>query len=198
MVTFLKKDFRKGKCHHGTGMEHRSNGTYRFIKDIALEHAARTYRYFHKLLIVRHPLRHLVSAYYQYLINKRKRETFHDLVKNEALMSQDAHWLDYQSSCHPYVMGYDFILQQENINMEFPYFSQQMGLNPYYPYPRERVNTKADKSNVYRYDNILRNFERKYPNMFRKIIDKYQVDKDMFGYHWTNHTSGRFLDGPIC
>ena len=77
-------------------------------------------------------------------------------MKNEALTNNDLHWLDYQSSCHPCVMEYDFVLQQENINKEFPYFSKHMGLNPDYPYPRERVNTKVDKSNVYRYDNILR------------------------------------------
>ncbi len=193
-----RKDHLKGKCNHGLGMKHHSNGTYKFITGMSLQSAAHRYRNFHKLLIVRHPLQRLVSAYYQILKNGRKSESFRDFVKYEALRGKNIHWLDYQSSCHPCVMGFDFILQQENINLELPYFSNHVGLNPYYPYPRERVNDKVDKSNVYRYDEILRDLEKDEPDLFRQIVDQYQVDMDMFGYYWKNHTSGRLHDGRIC
>ncbi len=70
-------------------------------------------------------------------------------------------------------MRYDFVLQQENINMEMPYFSKQLRLNPDYPYPRQNVNGKMRKSNVYRYDKLLRVLEKDSPQLFSKILEKY-------------------------
>ncbi len=168
------------------------------INTMPLEPAIKTYHDFHKLLIVRHPLQRLVSAYFQILKLRRNVGTFRNFVKKDVLKHENAHWLDYQSSCHPCVMEYDFILQQENIDREFPYFSNHLGLNPDYPYPESNVNSEGDHSNVYRYDDILRGLEKDEPDLFIKLLDKYQVDMDMFGYYWRNHSSGRIHDGVPC
>ncbi len=184
--------------NHGIGIDHHSRGTYRMIKTMPLEPAIKTYQDCHKLLIVRHPLQRLVSAYFQILKLRRKVESFCNFVKNDVLKHENYHWLDYQSSCHPCAMKYDFILQQENIDREFPYFSNHLGLNPDYPYPVSNVNSEGDKSNAYRYDDILRRLEKDKPGLFDLILDKYQVDMDMFGYYWRNHSSGRLQDGDLC
>ncbi len=192
-------DFKRARPgNHGIGIDHRSRGTYIMIKTMPLEPAIKMYYDYHKLLIVRHPLQRLVSAYFQILKLRKKEESFGNFVKRDVLKHENEHWLDYQSSCHPCVMGYDFILQQENIDKEFPYFSERLGLATDYPYPKSNVNGEADNPNVYRYDNILSGLEKDDPDLFSRMLNKYQVDMDMFGYYWRNHSSGRLHDGLLC
>ncbi len=87
-------------------------------------------------------------------------------------------------------MDYNYVIQQENIDAEFPYFSNALGLNPDYKYPKTHLNRKANTSDVYRYDAILRDLETNEPGLFELLVDKYKVDMDMFGYYWKNNTSG--------
>ncbi len=195
-LRFESESFRTRPKPHGKGVEHGSNGTYVMIKNIALQPALERYRDYRKLVIVRHPLQRLVSAYFQKRTSAR--ETFREFVQNRVLATNNIHWLDYQSSCHPCLMEYDVVLQQENIDEEFPYFSKHLGLNPRYPYPRSNVNAQANDTDVYRYDAMFRDLEMSDATLFRRILDKYQIDMEMFGYYWRDHSSGRILDGRVC
>lgn len=180
---------------HGIGVDHRSYGTYVMTNGITLQYALGRFRDYRKLLIVRHPLQRLVSAYYE---KRMSQETFPEFVKNRVLTSNDKHWLDYQSSCHPCQMEYDFILQQENIDEEFSYVKKRLGLNPGYPYPRANVHDEEKQNDVYRHDNTLRELEKNEAALFGRILLKYKVDMDMFGYYWRNHKSGRIRDSRLC
>ncbi len=189
--------FRARPRSLGIGIKHNSIGRYRNIITMPLKPAIKKYKNWQKLLIVRHPLQRLVSAYFQ--TSKWLHVTsFRDFIQNEVLRGEDEHWLDYQHSCHPCLLDYDFVLHQETIDYEFPYFSHSVGLNPEYPYPRANVNRKVVESNssMYSqgYDDMLRDLELKEPKLFHQVLEKYKVDMEMFGYQWRNHRSGGILE----
>ncbi len=81
LLLLAKEKQRSGAGDHGLGVEHRSIGSYRFITSLPLQQGALRYHDFHKLLIVRHPLQRLVSAYFQFLRHQFKSDSFRDFVK---------------------------------------------------------------------------------------------------------------------
>ncbi len=185
---------RPGK--HGLGREHHSDGTYRMIRTMPLQPALKKYRDYRKLLIVKHPLKRLVGAYFE--VRATERESFRDFVQNKVLTWRGEHWLDYQSSCHPCLMEYDFVLHQESIDAEVPYFGKQLGLNSQYPYRSVKVRESGNATGVNGYDAMLSDLEKNEPDVFSRILRKYQTDMDMFGYYWKDHSSGRFQDSNAC
>ena len=42
----------------------------------------------------------------------------------------------------------------------------------------------------YKYDSVLRQLEISHPDLFKRLLEAYRTDLEMFGYTWTEQGSG--------
>ncbi len=179
---------------------------FNVIRDYPLKAARTKYANFTKLAIVRHPLQRLVSAYYQRVVhfNKKDPMPFHKFIHRTVLngRTDDIHWMDYFASCAFCHLNYHFVLKLEMINEDLPEVNKFLGIDPDYRFPVDHVNPNflaSDPLSRYKYDDILRTFEKEHPYLFKRVLQKYKPDMDTFGYVWENHRSAcLYREGGCC
>ena len=157
-----------------------------------------------KLIVVRHPLERLISAYlakiyeekvdypkapYQaevlpFVKKHRKNakntditfEEFMLFVTNSSKGRNNEHWKPYDSLCHPCDMQYDIIGKLETIEEDSERFLRMIGAPEqlHYPYRKKRVQTPV-------YESYKKNVTSE---IKIGLLKYYGVDFDMFGYEF--------------
>ncbi len=115
-------------------------------------------------------------------------------LTNVVLKKSDNHHLDYQQSCHPCLMKYDYVGKTETLALDNADLSELLTGDPDILYKKGHVNELLSSENItsedFKYDEILRDFERENPDAFKKLLDWYSADMRLFGYTWVNGHSG--------
>ncbi len=152
---------------------------------------------YRKLMIVRHPLQRLVAAYYQRVVTNGHPQNpmpLEEFVRRRVLQerSPDPHWLDVEGFCSLCEIQYDYILKLETLDKDLPAVHSAIGIDPNLTYPTAHINKRdghiSEGSSIQKYDNQLRSLQTEYPELFQRLLLKYQVDMELFGYTWTNQS----------
>ncbi len=187
--------YRKGLIRHERSM-------YYLIREIPLDEVRERFQDYRKVILVRHPLQRLVSAYYQIVVKGMNHlgKGIHNIsqfITERVLAMDNVHWLDYQKACHPCVMDYDLVLKTESLRNDIPHLNDVMGAGSNAIYPEENLNLyymplqeeEGSYSSGFKYDKILRKLQRDKTQLFEKVLEKYKPDMKMFGYTWSQGQS---------
>ncbi len=91
-------------------------------------------------------------------------------------------------------MKYDYVGKTETLALDNADLSELLAGDPDILYPKGHVNELLSSETIpsedFKYDDILRDFEKDDPDAFKKLLDWYSADMVLFGYTWTNGHSG--------
>ena len=180
-----------------------SYGQFVMLKEASLDYLLGQYGLYRKVMIVRHPLQRLVSAYYQVKdMSSFRVKSFHQFVTEAVLPGVvNPHFLEYHRICQPCVLDFDYVLKVENLAVENREFNKYVGIDPDAIMPHihpSHMSIFKHSDDNYKYDSVLRNFEQEYPELFDAVLDKYRLDMEMYGYTWTDHKSGCLYPSVGC
>ena len=176
-----------------------------FQKDVPLEYIKTIYRDFDKYIIVRHPLQRLVSGYFQNIRTNEHNITFEEFMHGFAdgwEVDRNIHWLRYYTNCHICDIDYHYVLKSETLAQDVTEFNDKVGYNTTVKPLQQNVNFQMFDAQ-YKYDTVLGEFNRRYPDIFQKVLKIFQPDMDLFGYGWDNEHSKSYcqypgMDGLCC
>ncbi len=173
---------------------------FNHIRWLPIKHVTSRFGEYRKILLVRHPLQRLVSAYYQRVVLYNRSTPFHHFVRLQVLPpGGDAHWADYHTACAYCDLKYDYILKLENVNAHLPLVNREVGIDPNYRFPVAHVNPNIKPHSNNKYTDILKTLETEHPTLFQGVLKKYQTDMELFGYTWDGHVSGcRYKTRACC
>ncbi len=173
---------------------------------------------YHKLILVRHPLDRLISAYHEKFIvnavypkalnktimrkfgakavnfvNGVPRISFHQFLKLIIYYRKDRHWLPYMDICQPCNIQYDSILKLETLQTDLeqvlPLFLNPGQQSVPFPHGNRRRNETNKLSSV------TETFRKLDPQLVKAVSDIYGYDMALFGYTWDNRTGAGCLSG---
>ncbi len=91
-------------------------------------------------------------------------------------------------------MKYDYVGKMETLNLDNSRLSTLLGSDSSVRYRLGHINKfvsgEGGKSANYKYDEILRDFERQEPEVFKRLLRWYSNDMELFGYTWQKGQSG--------
>ncbi len=182
---------------YSESFQHPERGFYQLL-DMPVDEALKRFSSYTKVVMVRHPLQRFVSAYYELVLDGhnigRGIQNLTDFLYNVVLKKPDSHYLDYQQSCHPCLMKYDYVGKTETLTSDNSDLSEILAGKANILYSKghvnERLSSQTQHSEDFKYDEILRNFEKDDPEAFKKLLDWYSADMRLFGYTWANGYSG--------
>ncbi len=195
-----------GKAYYVPGFKHPKAGYYMLLY-LPLSEALKKFRNYRKVILVRHPLQRLVSAYYEMVVSGkhgvlREVKNISQFVTDHVTQWSNVHWLDYQGHCHPCQMHYDYVVKMETLKSDNMVLNKLLGGDPNLRYPEGRVNRKVTApggmSSGYKYDEILQHLELQDPEVFHQVLQKYSMDMELFEYTWKNGSSGCGGTGSDC
>ncbi|ELT88384.1 hypothetical protein CAPTEDRAFT_26156, partial [Capitella teleta] len=154
-----------------------------------------TYR---KMIVVRHPLDRLVSAWrdklvmkdspYRETIGKRiirkfrgsynegDLATFDEFAHFVAIGSSDPHWGTFRN-CKPCLVRYDYISRTETVEQDSGDIMAALGLGDHLPaiHMHRSAGLHSMETHLWQFENVSR-------KIYDKLLDIYQTDMDIFGY----------------
>ncbi|ELT88357.1 hypothetical protein CAPTEDRAFT_26157, partial [Capitella teleta] len=154
-----------------------------------------TYR---KMLVVRHPLDRLVSAWrdklvmkdspYRKTIGKRiirkfrgsynegDLATFDEFANFVAIGSSNPHWGTFRNS-KPCLVRYDYISRTETVEQDSGDIMAALGLGDHLPaiHAHRSTGLHSMETHLWQFENVSR-------KIYDKLLDIYQTDMDIFGY----------------
>ncbi len=156
-----------------------------------------------KMVVVRHPLQRFVSAYFQVKSMSEGRgrtSSFEQFVTKMYLAGiGNVHYRPYLDACQPCSINYDYILRLEHEADELRQANTDIGIDPLATLPEFHIRNHSCVSDTpYKYDSILREFEKNNPKLFRRLLADLTPDMELFGYTWNNHSSGCFYKEAGC
>ncbi len=172
------------------------------------------YKNYTKLILVRHPLQRVVSAYYEIMIkrpqkqnerqNERQNETTKPMSLDEFLrnvtrnlMDHNPHWTRYHNRCKLCSVDYHYVIHTETMQSDLSKMAGVFRAN------RKRFGKTLEHRNVgmgnvseaFRYDQRLREFQLNYPVHMRRLLDLYRDDMELFDYGWDWHNTRSLCRG---
>ncbi len=157
------------------------------------------YKNYTKLILVRHPLQRVVSAYYEIMIKRKKYRqnktskpmSLDEFLRNVpgSLMDHDPHWTRYHNRCKLCSVNYHYVIHTETMESDLSKMAGVFRAN------RKRFREKLGHRNVgrgnfsevFRHDQRLREFQLNYPVHMRRLLDFYKDDMELFDYGWDWH-----------
>ncbi len=156
------------------------------------------YKDYTKIVVVRHPLQRVVSAYYQVrdelvLRDSRRNKpmALDDFLRNVTGRLKDAnmHWITYHSNCQFCFVDYHYVIQTETMESDI------LKMAGIFSYNRDQSRSRkpqlkhenigvGNKSQIFRHDHLLREFQLKYPKYMQRLLRLYRDDMQLFDYGW--------------
>ncbi len=199
----------KEKYRHRTyiplkGMPAFDYGVFKEVRHMPLSVVLRQLSGYSKMVVVRHPLQRVVSAYFQVKsmsTGRGRTSSFQQFVTKMFFAGiGNVHYRPYLDACRPCAIDYNYILRLENEADELRRANVDIGIDPRATLPEFHIrNDSCVSESPYKYDSILRELEAANPNLFRRLLEGLKPDMDLFGYTWNNHSSGcLYKDAGCC
>ncbi len=191
-LNFMNRSFDQSKVEYDQ---------YNIVRRFPLDMAIHMFAGYRKLIIARHPLQRLVSGYFQRKSFLHRNLTLAEFLRHwiSHRLQQDPHWEDFQSSCYPCLMDYNYVFKLDNINEQIHIINPELGASLDKRFPETHTNPEYETNTLYKYDPILRKLEKDHPKLFQNVLDSLSFDMQMFGYEWKNHESiCNYPDGNCC
>ncbi len=200
METFVYQDGRKipnGRYYALDGATLYNYGEFEEVRGIPRSVLTNNFSNYTKMILVRHPLQRLVAAYYQLRPSDEGRgrtDTFAQFVQEMVLAQEpNDHYKPYIAACDPCSIHYNYVLKLENLKPELRQVNIELGVDPLATMPEYHINQEPVMSAdgwPYKYDSVLRQLESSHPDLFKRLLEAYRADLEMFGYTWTEQGSG--------
>ncbi|ELT98704.1 hypothetical protein CAPTEDRAFT_191752 [Capitella teleta] len=155
----------------------------RYLHTFSSERIREILKDYYAMLIVRHPLERLVSAFR----DKIKRMTSYDYILSEDKASRDPHWKLMSAMCFPCDIDYDFVGKVETLNDDMRTFQKMFQDAPIL----QKLNSRVHKEEM-RQSFVIKEMMKLTSVQVKSLKQMYSDDMDMFGY------SLSFLRRPLC
>lgn len=158
------------------------------------------YRDYTKIVVVRHPLQRLVSAYFHIFQNRNRSETLGSLTMDEflanvtgKLLDANNHWSRFHNQCKLCFIKYDYVIQTETIDADIVGAADILGVPPNHTSDKLKSvleqrnpnkNNQYRDGGMFRYDDILERFQSNYPSSMDRLLHLYREDMELFDYGW--------------
>ncbi len=148
-----------------------------------------------KMVVVRHPLQRLVSAYLQLKSmpqGQGRTSSFEQFITKMLFARKgDVHYRPYLDACQPCSVNYDYVLRLENDADELRQVNAEIGIDTRATIPEFHItNHSSASASPYKYDSILRALESSQPTIFRRLLEDLTPYMELFAYTWINGLSG--------
>ncbi len=197
-VNFLEQTTRS--TYNSTTSTNLQHGNMESFQGVPVEEINTKYKDYTKIVVVRHPLQRVVSAYHQVINSTMRRRklrennrtepmTLDDFLRNVTGKWRDAniHWMRYQKSCKLCFIRYHYVIQTETMESDM---SKMAGVFRDERNPSRKAQLKhknfgvGNKSQIFKHDHFLREFQLKYPTYMQRLLSYYGDDMQLFDYGW--------------
>ncbi len=115
--------------------------------------------------------------------------TLDDVLRSVTEKWRDAniHWMRYHKSFKPCFIHYHYVIQTETMESDM---SKIAGLFHDNRNPSRKAQLKhkifgvGNKSQIFKHDHVLREFQLKYPTYMQRLLRYYGDDMQLFDYGW--------------
>ncbi len=164
--------------------------------DVPVSEVSTRYKDYTKIVLVRHPLQRVVSAYFQVLrkakwLSSHDPMTLYEFLRNltVGLVDYNCHWTRYHNQCKLCFVDYDYVLQTETIDGDILEIADVFEVPKITDKKLKAVlgHTKTRKgfsSESFRYDDILKDFQLQHPLYMERLLRLYREDMELFDYGW--------------
>ncbi len=161
---------------------------------VAVSEVNTRYKDYTKIIVVRHPLQRVISAYFHVFkvlkLYASMNMTLHKFLRNVTgnLADYDGHWTRYHNRCKVCRVKYDYIMKSETIDIDIMATADLFGVSNLTDDVKPVVETKnigkRYSSEMFRYDDLLKDFQLRYPLYMHRLLHLYKEDMELFDYGW--------------
>ncbi len=183
--------------HTGHSVKFLQKANIKEIYRVPVSEINTKYKKYRKIVIVRHPLQRVVSAYYEIMVHRKKYRKNHaiepmtldEFLRNVTgrLMDHNPHWTRYHNRCKLCSINYHYVIQTETMESDISKMADVFRKKRPRPGEEELKHNNigvGNTSQTFRYDHLLREFQLNYPIYMQKLLRLYRDDMQLFDYGW--------------